>query len=275
MRHTRDDPAPDAAIVTRALTRRYGESVAVDQVDLVVPHGTVFGLLGPNGAGKTTTIKMLITLLAPSSGTATIAGCDIRTESAQVRQLVGYVPQLVSADRSLTAEENLLVFARIYHIPRTERRARIDAALTSVGLKDAAHRLVRDFSGGMVRKLEIVQSILHRPPVLFLDEPTLGLDPAARRGIWQELHDLISHGGTTLFITTHDMEEADALCDRVAIMYQGRVVAEGTPEELKAKVGPNASLDDVFISYSGGVGAAEQGGMRDVARTRRAARRLG
>ncbi|HEX5542543.1 MAG TPA: ATP-binding cassette domain-containing protein [Micromonospora sp.] len=275
MEHQPASAEPDAAVITHGLTRRYGESVAVDHVNLVVPHGAVFGLLGPNGAGKTTAIKMLITLLAPSSGTATIAGCDIRMESAQVRQLVGYVPQLLSADSSLTAEENLLVFARLYRIPRPERKARIDEALSSVGLKDAAHRLVRNFSGGMVRKLEIVQSMLHRPPVLFLDEPTLGLDPAARRGIWQELHDLISRGGTTLFITTHDMEEADALCDRVAIMHQGRVVTEGTPEELKAKVGHNASLDDVFIFYSGGPGAAEQGGMRDVARTRRTARRLG
>ena len=262
-------------MVTWGLTRCFGDLVAVDHLDLVVPHGTVFGLLGRNGAGKTTTIKMLITLLAPSGGTASIVGCDIRTQPAQVRRLVGYVPQLLSADGSLTAAENLMVFARLYHIPRAQRRARIDAALAFMGLQESAHKLVRTFSGGMVRRLEIVQSMLHRPPVLFLDEPTIGLDPAARRGIWEELRDLTAQEGTTLFITTHDMEEADALCDVVAIMRDGRLVAMGTPVELKAGVGLHATLDDVFILYSGEAGEAEERGLREVARTRRTARRLG
>jgi ABC-2 type transport system ATP-binding protein len=269
------DSRVPAAVVTWGLTRRFDDLVAVDHLDLAVPHGTVFGLLGRNGAGKTTTIKMLITLLAPSEGTASIVGCDIRTQPAQVRRLVGYVPQLLSADGSLTAAENLMVFARLYHIPRAQRRGRIDAALAFMGLQESAHKLVRTFSGGMVRRLEIVQSMLHRPPVLFLDEPTIGLDPAARRGIWEELRDLIAQEGTTLFITTHDMEEADALCDVVAIMRNGRVVAMGTPDELKAGVGPHATLDDVFILYSGEAGAAEERGLREVARTRRTARRLG
>lgn len=247
----------------------------VDQVDLVVPHGVVFGLLGPNGAGKTTMIKMLITLLAPTSGTATIAGCDVQADPARVRRLVGYVPQLLSADGALTAEENLLVFARLYHISPAQRRTRIQEALASVGLTESAKKLVRDYSGGMVRRLEIVQSMLHRPPVLFLDEPTLGLDPAARRDIWTELRDVNTKEATTLFLTTHDMEEADALCHRVAIMHRGRVVAQGSPDELKARVGPEASLDDVFIAYSGQAREAQEGGLRDAARARRTARRLG
>jgi ABC-2 type transport system ATP-binding protein len=262
-------------VVIQGLTRRFGAAVAVDQVDLVVPQGAVFGLLGPNGAGKTTMIKMLITLLAPSDGTATIAGWDVRTRPAQVRRLVGYVPQLLSADGSLTAEENLLVFARLYHIPRAQRRARIADALASVGLAESATKLVRDFSGGMVRRLEIIQSMLHRPPVLFLDEPTIGLDPAARRDIWAELRQVNTRERTTLFITTHDMEEADALCHQVAIMQRGRVVAQGTPGDLKARVGADATLDDVFIRYTGGTHGVEEGGFRAADRTRRTARRLG
>ncbi|MEU0560271.1 ATP-binding cassette domain-containing protein [Dactylosporangium maewongense] len=260
---------------TRGLTRRFGELLAVDHLDLLVPQGMVFGLLGRNGAGKTTTIKMLTTLLAPTEGTARIAGFDIGTQPARVRRLVGYVPQLLSADGALTALENLLVFARLYHIPRAQRRTRIDAALASVGLQDAAHKLVRDFSGGMIRRLEIVQSMLHRPAVLFLDEPTIGLDPVARHGIWEQLRNLIAQEGTTLFLTTHDMEEADELCGQVAIMHRGTVVVHGTPEELKARLGAHANLDDVFVAYSAATEETEEGALRDVQRTRRTARRLG
>ncbi|WP_233600923.1 MULTISPECIES: ABC transporter ATP-binding protein [Micromonospora] len=269
-------PSPGDAVVVRGLTRRFGAAVVVDRVDLAVPHAAVFGLLGPNGAGKTTLIKMLITLLAPSEGTATIAGCDVRTRPAQVRRLVGYVPQLLSADGALTAEENLVVFARLYHIPRAQRRARIADALASVGLAGSATKLVRDFSGGMVRRLEIIQSMLHRPPVLFLDEPTIGLDPAARHDIWAELRQVNATEQTTLFITTHDMEEADALCQQVAIMHRGRVIAQGTPGELKARVGPDANLDDVFIALTGGgTQGVEEGGFGAAGRARRTARRLG
>ena len=262
------------AVLTEGLSRRFGDLVAVDQLELQIDHGEVFGLLGRNGAGKTTTIKMLITLLAPSAGTALVAGYDILQHPAQVRRAIGYVPQLVSADGSLTAYENLLVFARLYHIPRRERRARIDDALRFMGLDQAAHRLVNQFSGGMVRRLEIAQSMLHRPAVLFLDEPTVGLDPAARRSVWEELRRLIAREGTTLVLTTHDMEEADELCDRVVIMDRGRIVGAGAPAELKAARGPGATLDDVFIAHCGEEAEAE-GGFRDVARTRRTARRLG
>jgi len=259
---------------TVGLTRRFDHLVAVDHLDLEIRHGEVFGLLGRNGAGKTTTIKRLITLLAPSEGEAWVGGCDIRTEPERVRRVIGYVPQLLSADGSLTAWENLMVFARIYHIPRSQRYDRVSNALTFMGLDRAAHTLVRDFSGGMIRRLEIGQSMLHRPAVLFLDEPTVGLDPAARRAVWDELRRLIQRVGTTLVLTTHDMEEADQLCDRVAIMDRGRIVTAGTTAELKARLGPDATLDDVFIASCGDQPEME-GGFRDVARSRTTARRLG
>ena len=267
---------PPAGVVVRTvgLTRRFDHLMAVDHLDLGICHGEVFGLLGRNGAGKTTTIKMLITLLAPTEGTASVGGYDIRTEPELVRRVIGYVPQLVSADGSLTASENLMVFARIYHIPGAQRKARVREALSFMELDRAAHTLVRDFSGGMIRRLEIGQSMLHRPAVLFLDEPTVGLDPAARREVWDQLRRLIQLEGTTLVLTTHDMEEADALCDRVAIMNHGRIVTAGTPAGLAAPLGPDATLDDVFIAACGDQPETEVG-FADVARTRSTASRLG
>ncbi len=259
---------------TSGLTRRFGDLVAVDHLTLSVPRGTTFGLLGRNGAGKTTVIKMLITLLPPSDGTAWVAGYDVRSQAQAVRSRIGYVPQLVSADGSLTAWENLLVFARLYHIPRADRRLRMEQALEFMGLTDSAHKLVREFSGGMIRRLEIIQSMLHRPDVLFLDEPTIGLDPAARREIWQGLQDLNRQTGTALFITTHDMEEAETLCDRVAIMLHGSVIREGAPLQLRADVGPHATLEDVFITASGS-SELDEGGFGDTTRIRDLARRLG
>jgi ABC-2 type transport system ATP-binding protein len=273
----KSDPVIDArraVVQSDGLTRRFGDLIAVDHLDLFVSRGAVFGLLGRNGAGKTTTIKMLITLLKPTAGSARVGGFDVRSQPELVRQVIGYVPQLLSADSSLTAWENLSVFAHIYRIPRPERRARIEDALSLMGLERVSHKLVRDFSGGMVRRLEVAQSMLHRPAVLFLDEPTIGLDPVARREVWEELRALIARRGTTLVLTTHDMEEADELCDEVAIMVHGRVVASGTPSELKASVGRAVSMDDVFIAYTGEA-AEEEVRLRDVARTRRTARRLG
>ncbi len=261
-------------MATVGLTRRFGDQVVVDRVTLMVPRGTTFGLLGRNGAGKTTMIRMLTTLLPPTEGTAWVAGYDVRAHPHRVRRHVGYVPQLLSADGALTAWENLLVFARLYHIPRAQRRQRIENALQFMGLSAHAHKLVRDFSGGMIRRLEIIQSMLHRPDVLFLDEPTIGLDPAARREIWRGLQELTVRSGTALFITTHDMEEADTLCDRVAIMRQGRVVREGAPLQLRAEIGPAATLEDVFIVHSGPA-ETEERGFSDTARTRNLARRLG
>jgi len=265
---------PDVVIATTALTRRYDTVLAVDGLDLEVRQGVIFGLLGPNGAGKTTTIKMLTTLLPPTSGAAWVAGFEVATHPRDVRRRIGYVPQMVSADGALTARENLVLSARLYGIPRAERTVRIAAALEFMGLTDAADRLVRTYSGGMIRRLELAQAMLHQPAVLFLDEPTIGLDPLARRAVWERLEELQERQGTTILITTHDMEEADALCDQLAVMHQGRVAARGTPAELKAGLGPEASLDDVFAQVAGGT--IEAGGSyRDVRRTRSTARRLG
>ena len=237
---------------TRDLTCRFGDLVAVDRLSIRIEAGQVFGLLGSNGAGKTTAIKMLTTLLPPSSGTATIAGFDIRTQAAKVRRVIGYVPQLVSADGTLTGYENLLMFAKLYDIPRRERAARIADALALMDLVDASHRVVREYSGGMIRRLEIAQSMLHRPPVLFLDEPTVGLDPIARNSVWDRLMKLKTDFNTTIFLTTHLMEEADALCQEIAILHRGAVAASGSPAALKASVGKeHATMDDVFVRYAG------------------------
>jgi len=258
---------------TKALTKRFGTLVAVDQVNISISAGEMFGLVGPNGAGKTTVIKMLTTLLSPTSGDAWVAGHDVIGHSAQVRRVIGYVPQLLSADGSLTGEENLLIFAKLYHIPRGERERRIHDAMSFMGLAEVSDKMVREYSGGMIRRLEIAESMLHRPRVLFLDEPTVGLDPVARKAVWDHIQRLRTDFGTTILLTTHYMDEADELCDRVAIMHLGRIAAIGTPTELKATVGEGATLDDVFVHYSG-YEVDSGGNFRDVSRTRRVASRL-
>ena len=265
--------APGAAIEAHGLVRRFGEVTAVDGIDLVVGD-EVFGLLGPNGAGKTTTIKMLITLLPITAGSATVAGHDVTREASQVRRHIGYVPQLLSADGGLTGRENLDLSARLYHLPGGERAPRIADALRFMELEPAADRLVRTYSGGMIRRLELAQAMLHAPSVLFLDEPTVGLDPTGRDSVWARIRELRERDRTTVLITTHHMDEADALCDRIAIMHHGLIATIGTPDELKAAVGPGATLDDVFRAATGA--AIDAGGsFRDTARTRRTASRLG
>lgn len=270
-----DPPAPASIVDTRELTRRFGEVVAADRVNLSVVEGEVFGLLGANGAGKTTVIKMLTTLLPPTSGTARVAGFDIRREANQVRRGIGYVPQLISVDGDLTGYENLRVFARLYEVPRSQTRARIRESLEMMGLADAGSKLVKAYSGGMIRRLEVAEAMLHRPPMLFLDEPTVGLDPIARETVWSHIQQLREDFGTTILLTTHYMDEAEELCGRVAIMYLGKIAVIGTPEELEASLKkPGATLDDVFEHYAGG--PIEAGGsFRDTARTRRTLRRLG
>jgi ABC-2 type transport system ATP-binding protein len=265
----------DVVLETRELTRRFGEIVAVNAVTLQVAAGTVFGLLGSNGAGKTTMIKMLTTLLPPSGGHASVAGFDIERQASHVRQVIGSVPQMLSADGNLTGYENLLIFAKLYDLPRAERTTRVGDALALMGLVDAGSRLVREYSGGMIRRLEIAQSMLHRPRVLFLDEPTVGLDPIARNSVWEHLHQLGAEFATTVLLTTHEMEEADALCDEIAILHRGAVAVTGSPSALKASLGTEgATLNDVFVRYAGTV--LESGGnYRDVSRTRRNARRVG
>jgi ABC-2 type transport system ATP-binding protein len=266
---------------TKSLTRRFGTLTAVDELNISVEDGEVFGLLGPNGAGKTTVIKMLTTLLPPTSGTATLAGHDIVQHPADVRRIIGYVPQALSADGTLTGYENLLTFAKLYDIPRKEREERIYDALEFMGLAEVAGRLVRLYSGGMIRRLEIAQSVLHRPEILFLDEPTVGLDPLARQAVWEHLRYLRDESGMTILLTTHYMEEADTLCQQIAIMHLGKVAVVGTPVELKASVPSGnghdeSTLDQVFAHYTGGDLRESVGGdYRETSRARRLARRLG
>ncbi len=260
---------------TQALTRTFGRLTAVNPMTISVARGEVFGLLGPNGAGKTTVIKMLITLLPPTSGRAQVAGFDIVHNAGNVRRSIGYVPQMISVDGSLTGYENLLIFAKLYDIPRSQRESRVREGLSLVGLADAARRLVHEYSGGMIRRLEIAQSTLHRPALLFLDEPTVGLDPIARDAVWKHIEHLRTEFGTTIFLTTHYMEEAERLCSRVAIMHHGKIVIDDSPERLKASMGAHeTTLGDVFAHYAGDT--LESGGSyRETSRGRRAARRLG
>lgn len=262
-------------IDVRGLTRKFGERIAVEDLTLQVEEGEVLGFLGPNGAGKTTTLKMLTTLLPPTSGTACVAGFDIVHQAGSVRRMIGYVPQLLSADGALTGYENLLMFSKLYDVPRNERKQRIHQSLELMQLENASGKLVNTYSGGMIRRLEIAQSMLHRPPVLFLDEPTIGLDPLARSSVWEHIHEMKSRYGTTIMLTTHYMDEADSLCDRVAIMHEGKIAAIGTPAELKASLGgEDVTLDEVFAHYAGT--ELETGGsFREVSRTRRTARRVG
>jgi len=260
---------------TLELTRRFDKFTAVDSLNISVTAGEVFGLLGPNGAGKSTVIKMLTTLLPPSSGKAFLAGYDVTRQPESVRRVIGYVPQALSADGSLTGYENLLIFSKLYDIPSRRRKQQIAQVLEFMGLEDAAHRLVSTYSGGMIRKLEIAQAILHQPQILFLDEPTVGLDPVARSQVWQLMEQLRIEYGTTIFLTTHFLEEADSLCNRVVIMNQGKEIITGSPTELKAAIGkPDATLDDVFIHYAGNQ-LVSGVSYRETARTRRTTQRLG
>jgi ABC-2 type transport system ATP-binding protein len=262
------------AVETHELTRRFGTLTAVDTLTLSVESGEVFGLLGPNGAGKTTAIKMLTTLLPPTSGTASVAGADIVKHPLAVRLAIGYIPQLLSADGTLTGRENLMIFAKLYGMRRREWQVEVPAALHFMGLDGSADKLVRHYSGGMIRRLEIAEAMLHRPQVVFLDEPTVGLDPLARQAVWDHIGRLRADWGTTILLTTHYMEEADELCGRVAIMHLGHVVAGGTPLELKASIGgERVTLDEVFAHYTGD--NLDLGGTyRETSRTRRTARRL-
>jgi ABC-2 type transport system ATP-binding protein len=267
-------PAGVPAVRTVGLTRRFGSLTAVDALSIEVEPGEVFGLIGANGAGKSVTIKMLTTLLPPTSGQAWVAGFDVVTEAGQVRRRIGYIPQMVSADGGLTGYENLLVSAHLYGLSRRDRVPRIAEALALMELGDAASQLVRHYSGGMIRRLEIAQSLLHRPAVLFMDEPTVGLDPVARATVWRHVRDVRARFNTTLLVTTHYMDEAEDQCDRLAILHRGRLAALGSPAALKTQVGPDATLDDVFAHFTGS--AIETGeAYREVLRARRTARRLG
>ncbi|MDQ3641920.1 MAG: ATP-binding cassette domain-containing protein [Actinomycetota bacterium] len=240
-----------------------------------VEAGEVFGLLGPNGAGKTSIMRVLTTLLRPAAGRAWVLGHEVAAEAATVRQLIGYVPQALSADGSLTGRENASLFAQLHRVPRSERAQRIDAMLDLMDIGGAADRVVRSYSGGMVRRLEIACALLHRPRLLLLDEPTIGLDPVARRAVWCHLAEMREETGLTMLVTTHLMEEAEEQCQRVAVMSGGRIRGEGTPHDLRASLGTaGGTLEDVFVALTSGT-EVEGGDLRDISRTRRTARRLG
>lgn len=224
-------------IKIRSLVKKYGDHIAVDNLTLDINENEVFGLLGSNGAGKTTIIHMLATLLKPSSGSATVNGYDIVCQPAKVRSSIGIVFQAPSSDDMLTGYENLQLHSMLYSIPRHTRKQRIDEVLNLVGLTERRHDQVKTYSGGMRRRLEIARGLLHKPKVMFLDEPTLGLDPASRETMWKYIQRLVREEKMTVILTTHYMEEADILCDRIGIIDKGRIVALDTPKGLKAGLG--------------------------------------
>ncbi|MEL9990060.1 MAG: ATP-binding cassette domain-containing protein [Thermoproteus sp.] len=233
------------AVVTRDLTKIYSNGVkALDRVDLNVKEGLIFAVLGPNGAGKTTLIRILTTQIRPSSGSAYVLGHDVVEEGSRVREVIGYVPQEFSVWNDLTGYENLVIYSKLYGVERRERGRVIREVLDLMGLSDAANRLVRTYSGGMIRRLEIGCALLKRPRVLFLDEPTVGLDPATRHLIWAKLSEL-KRQGTTIFFSTHYMDEAEQYADEVALINRGRIVVKGTVEALKRDVGSNSIVLEV------------------------------
>ena len=226
----------DPAIEADRLSKRFGEVVALDGLSFQVPAGSVLGLLGPNGSGKTTTVSILSTALRQDGGRATVLGVDVAADPAQVRRLIGFAGQFAAVDPNLTGRENLRLIGRLSRVGRRQARVRADELLDSFGLNAAAGRLVRGYSGGMRRRLDVAAALLHRPEVLFLDEPTTGLDPESRFALWESVRDL-ARSGTTVLLTTQYLEEADALADQVVIISAGRVADTGTPAELKARFG--------------------------------------
>ncbi len=226
------------AVSVSGLTKVYpGGTKAVDNVDFNVKEGEIFGLLGPNGAGKTTTIKMITTLSRPTTGTIRVFGVDALSSPEMVRRMLGFVPQAISVDGDLTGYENLLIFAKLFYVDREQRNERIREALELFGLADRADDLVKHYSGGMMRRLEIAQALVNRPRLLFLDEPSIGLDPYSRMQVIDHIRRLNHDFGTTILLTTHDMAEADELCERLAIMSMGRIATSGAPKDLKRSVG--------------------------------------
>ena len=226
----------DHAIWAEGLVKRFGETTALDGVDLGVRTGTVLGLLGPNGAGKTTAVRVLSTLLIPDAGHARVGGFDVVRDAHRVRQLIGLTGQYAAVDEMLTGAENLLLIGRLLGHPKRQAKARARALLDDFGLTDAADRAAKTYSGGMRRRLDLAASLVGRPPMLYLDEPTTGLDPRARAELWNLIRSLVA-GGVTVLLTTQYLDEADQLCDEIVVVDHGRVIASGTPGELKAKTG--------------------------------------
>jgi ABC-2 type transport system ATP-binding protein len=234
-------------IEVEQLTKRFGDFVAVDGLSFAVNHGEVFGLLGPNGAGKSTLIRMLTTLVPPSSGTARINGFDIVKNPNDVRHCIGVIPQAMTSDLDLSAEENMAIFAKLYGLPRDKRRDSIQALLKAVDLEQWTDKPVKMFSGGMRRRLEIARGLVHQPKIFFLDEPTTGLDPVSRVAVWDMLARLKNERDLTILVTTHYMDEADKLCDRIAIVDHGKLVALDSPLKLKASI-PGKNILEVSFS---------------------------
>ncbi|MCD7445549.1 ATP-binding cassette domain-containing protein [Streptomyces lincolnensis] len=277
----------EEAVSCTGLTHAFGDTTAVDGLDLTVHEGEVFGLLGPNGAGKTTAIRCITTLLPVPAGMVRVFGRDTAEDAMAVRRLLGYVPQQLSADQSLTGRENVALFARVFDVARRERAERVGQALAAVDLTGAADRLVGTYSGGMVRRLELAQALVSAPRLLILDEPTIGLDPIARTGVWEHINAVRAATGMTVLVTTHSMDEADQYCDRVGLMHHGRIRALGTPARLREGLGerrraagaaatdPLPTLEDVFRDIAGSGLDDESGDFRDVRSTRRTAGRVG
>jgi ABC-2 type transport system ATP-binding protein len=264
------------AIDCQHLTHRYGQFTAVDDLRLQVDCGETVGLLGPNGAGKTTVVRVLTTLTPVQSGEVHIFGLDSRRHTMDIRHNIGYVPQQLSIEAALTGRQNVELFARLYDVPRRQRSDRVDEALDAMQLLDVADGPAGTYSGGMVRRLELAQALVNRPSLLILDEPTVGLDPIARDSVWAQVDRMQEEFGMTVLLTTHYMQEADVLCDRVALMHHGQLQAVGSPTELKQTVSPDATLEDVFRHYAGSdLGEdTSRTGFRAVRSTRKTARRV-
>jgi ABC-2 type transport system ATP-binding protein len=235
-----------AAIEVRNLTKRFGDLAAVDQVSFAVEQGEIFGLLGPNGAGKSTLVRMLTTLIAPTAGTAIIAGADVVRQPDAVRRAIGVIPQALTSDPELSVEENLVIFAKLYGVPRERRRQLIPELLAAVRLTEWRDKPVKFLSGGMRRRVEIARGLVHEPRIFFLDEPTTGLDPVSRTAVWEMLGRIKSERNLTVLMTTHYMDEADQLCDRIAIVDHGRLVALDSPLNLKAAISGKSAVEASF-----------------------------
>ncbi|WP_158883823.1 ATP-binding cassette domain-containing protein [Amycolatopsis anabasis] len=243
------------AVLAEGLRKRYGDTEAAAGIDLAVPEGTVCGLLGPNGAGKTTTVRILATLLRFDGGHAEVAGFDVARQAAQVRYRIGLVGQHAAVDEVLSGRQNLEMFARLYHLGTRQAGERADALLTQFGLADTGNKAVKDYSGGMRRRLDLAAGMILAPRVLFLDEPTTGLDPRGRNEVWEAVRSLVA-AGTTVLLTTQYLDEADQLADQISVIDRGRVIANGTPDELKSRIGGDRI--DVVLRHAGQLAAAAE-----------------